>query len=219
MTTTEHTINDTLAAVLRTTRHAWRDSDVVRSEQLGMLKESFGRPDILVLEPNVSPVAIEVEIYPAISVESEAMSRLGKYTSGAGRTILSAIAVRLPARIRTKQGHLLLSEMTAATDLEMALYTGSDAAKSTRWPRSGWIIGDVSDLSILVQLASIPPDVIDQAVDQLVDGVKAAAGLLDEMAAPAPRRNSPHQSGIVPGRRRSDPTHGRDDSRQRFHVS
>ena len=110
------------------------------------------------------------------------MSRLGKYTSGAGRTILSAIAVRLPARIRTKQGHLLLSEMTAATDLEMALYTGSDAAKSTRWPRSGWIIGDVSDLSILVQLASIPPDVIDQAVDQLVDGVKAAAGLLDEMA-------------------------------------
>ena len=128
----------------------------------------------------------KLKSYPAITVESEALSRLGKYTSGAGRTILSAIAVRLPARIRTKQGHHLLSEMTAATDLEMALYTGSDAAKSTRWPRSGWIIGDVSDLSILVQLASIPPDVIDQAVDQLVDGVKAAAGLLDEMAGQHP---------------------------------
>ena len=29
MTTTEHTINDTLAAVLRKTRHVWRESDVV----------------------------------------------------------------------------------------------------------------------------------------------------------------------------------------------
>lgn len=182
MVTAEHTINDSLAAVLRTTRHSWRDSDVVGSGQLGMLKESSGRPDILVVEPNVSPVAIEVEIQPALSVESEAMSRLGKYTSGAGRTILSAIAVRLPARIRTRHGNPLLSELAGVADLEMALYTGSDSSKSSRWPRSGWIIGDVSDLSILVQLASVSPDVIDQAVDQLVDGVKTAAGLLDEMA-------------------------------------
>lgn len=182
MATTEHTINDALAAALRTTRHAWRDSDIVRSEQLGMLKESFGRPDILIVEPNVSPVAIEVEIHPAINVEAEALSRLGMYTSGASRTILAAVAVRMPARMRTKHGHLLLDEITVASDLEMALFTGSDAAKATRWPRSGWISGDVSDLSMLVQLASIPPDVIDLAVDQLVDGVKTAAGLLDEMA-------------------------------------
>ena len=129
MTTTEHTINDSLAAALRTTRHAWRDSDVVRSEQLGMLKESFGRPDILVVEPNVSPVAIEVEIHPAITVEAEAVVTPWQLYARPGRTILSAIAVRLPARIRTKHGHLLLSEMAAATDLEMALYTGSDSAK------------------------------------------------------------------------------------------
>ena len=58
--------------------------------------------------------------------------------------------------------------------------------QSQRVGRLGWIIGDVSDLSILVQLASIPPDVIDQAVDQLVDGVKTAAGLLDEMAGQHP---------------------------------
>lgn len=182
MRTTEHTINDALAAALRTTRHAWRDSDIVRSEQLGMLRESAARPDILVLEPNVSPVAIEIEIQPALNVEAEALSRLGNYTSGASRAILSVIAVRLPARCRAKHGQPLLSELAAATDLEMALFTGSDAEGSTRWPRAGWISGDVSDLSLLVQLASIPPDVIDLAVDQLVDGVKTAAGLLDEMA-------------------------------------
>ncbi len=182
MRTTEHTINDALAAAVRTTRHAWRDSDIVRSEQLGTLRESAARPDILVVEPNVSPVAIEVEIQPALNVEAEALSRLGNYTSGAGRTILSAIAVRLPVRCRAKQGQPLLSELAVATDLEMALFTGRDAATATRWPRAGWISGDVSDLSLLVQLASIPPDVIDLAVDQLVEGVKTAAGLLDEMA-------------------------------------
>lgn len=186
MSTTEHTINDTLAEVLRKTRHAWRVSRVVKSEQLGMLRESSARPDILVVEPNVSPVAIEVEVLPAISVESEAISRLGSYMSGAKRTILSAIAVRLPAQMRTKESAALLNELEKATDLEMALYSGSDPSKCSRWPHSGWIIGSVSDLSVLVQLASIPPEIIDEAVDQLVDGVQGAAGLLNEMAEQYP---------------------------------
>jgi hypothetical protein len=186
MGTTEHTINDTLAAVLRKTRHVWQDSRVVKSEQLGMLKESSARSDILVVEPNVSPVAIEIEVLPAISVESEAMSRLGKYFSGTGRIILSSVAVRLPAQMRTKEGISLLSELEKATDIEMALYIGSDSSKCSRWPHSGWIIGSVSDLSILVQSASIPPDIIDEAVNQLVDGVQSAAGLLNEMAQQHP---------------------------------
>jgi len=56
MPTTEHTINDALAEALRTTRRAWRDSKIVRSENTGMVKGSNARPDILVLEANVSPV-------------------------------------------------------------------------------------------------------------------------------------------------------------------
>lgn len=78
MPTPEHTINDALAATLRTTRYAWRDSEIVRSENTGMLRGSNERPDILVLEPNVSPVVIETELMPALKVESEARSRLGK---------------------------------------------------------------------------------------------------------------------------------------------
>jgi hypothetical protein len=62
--TTEPTINDALAAVLRETRRAWHFSDVVRSENTGMLKGSSKRPDILVLEANVSPVVIETEVAP-----------------------------------------------------------------------------------------------------------------------------------------------------------
>jgi hypothetical protein len=102
MPITEHTINDALAAVMRTTRRAWKTSHVVSSENTGMLKGSNRRPDILVVEENVSPVAIETEIVPGITVESEAMSRLGEKVRTTGRTILSSVAVRLPVRLRTK---------------------------------------------------------------------------------------------------------------------
>ena len=90
MATTEHTINDALAGVLRGTRRAWQQSNVVRSENTGMLKGSNERPDILVIESTVSPV---------------------------------------------------VSELEDASDIEMALYTGSDLSAPTRWPRSGWIFG------------------------------------------------------------------------------
>jgi len=69
MPTTEHTINDALAGVLRETRRAWRDSNVVSSENTGMLKGIHAQPDILVMEANVSPVTIETEVLPAAAVE------------------------------------------------------------------------------------------------------------------------------------------------------
>lgn len=186
MATTEHTINDALAALLRETRRAWSTSGVVNSENTGMLKGSNRRPDILVLEANVSPVAIETEVLPAITVELEARSRLGEQVRTTGRTILSSVAVRLPLRLRSKTATALKTELTAANDLEMALYTGSTPAKSARWPISGWISASVADLSILTQSASIPPEVIEQAANQLVDGVREGAGLLEDMAKTNP---------------------------------
>jgi hypothetical protein len=186
MPTTEHTINDALAEVLRGTRRAWRSTDIVRSENTGMLRGGSGRPDILVLEPNVSPVVIETEVMPAATVEVEAIARLGEHIRTTGRKILSSIAVRVPLRLRQKQGAALRNELVAATDFDFALYTGSDTATYERWPRSGWIQGSAADLSILAQSASVPPDVIEQAADQLVVGVSEAAGMLGEMAASHP---------------------------------
>ena len=181
MPTTEPTINDALAEVLRETRRAWQQPNVVPSENTGMLRGSHERPDILVKEPNVSPVVIETEVLPAPTVESDATSRLGRQIRATGRTILSSIAVRLPERLTTMQGSSLRGELEDAIDIEMALYTGSDPSAHSRWPHSGWIRGSVSNLSILVQYASVPPEVIETAADQLVAGVSEAAGLLEEM--------------------------------------
>ena len=181
MARTEHTINDALAELLRHTRRAWRDGNVVTSEDTGQLKDTSGRPDIFVVEPNVCPVVIETEVFPAATVETEALSRLGVQMRTTGRKILSAVAVRLPDRLRKKYGDALQKDLASATDLEMALYTGSNPSGATRWPISGWMIGTVADLSTLTQAASVPPDVIDEAVGNLVGGVGEAAGILTEI--------------------------------------
>jgi hypothetical protein len=186
MATTEHTINDALASVLGDTRRAWRESPIVRSENTGALKGNAKRPDILITEPNVSPIVIETEIEPAVTVEQDAVQRLGQVIRKTGRTILSSIAVRLPVRLRDKAGNALRVEICSASDLQMVLYAGSEPSSSSRWPKAGWIRGSVADLSILAQSASVPPDVIEAAANLLVDGVSEAAGLLGEMASTHP---------------------------------
>jgi hypothetical protein len=151
-----------------------------------MLVGSNKRPDILVLEPSVSPVAIETEVLPAATVESDAISRLGETARINGRTILSSIAVRLPERLKKRSGASLQRELTNATDFGLALYTGGTPDKHSRWPQSGWLNGRVADLSILTQSASVPPDIIERAANQLVEGVSEAAGLMGEMARAHP---------------------------------
>ena len=182
MSTTEHTINDALAVVLMETRSLWRLKNVVRSENIDVLKRSGKRPDILITESNVSPVVVETEVLPAISVESDARERLGEKLSISGRRILSSVAVRLPSRLRDYAGQPLKDEIINAPDLEMALFTGEDPATCTRWPQTGWVRGNYIDLSILVQSAAVPPAVVEEAASKLVDGVSEAAALLTDMA-------------------------------------
>ena len=186
MPTTEHTINDALAALLRRTRHAWAVPDAINSENTGVLKQAGKRPDILVSEPNVSPVVIETEVLPAPTVEQDALSRLGAQLKTTGGLIFSSIAVRLPERLRQKSGHGLSAELESVNDLEIALYTGDSPTNWSRWPTSGWITGSVSDLSILTQSATVPPEVVDRAANVLIEGVSDAAGLLADIATVHP---------------------------------
>lgn len=176
MATTEHTINDALAGLLRGTRKAWRGNEVVISENTRRLASSSERPDILVIEPHVSPVCIETEIMPATTVEKEAISRLGKKLQGHGSPILASIALRLPEHLRGKQGDALREALLHAHDIEMVLFTGLNA---NRFPEEGWMTGSLATLSFLVQSASIPPEVIDEATDILAEGVTYASHHLE----------------------------------------
>lgn len=178
MATTEHTINDAIADALRPTRHGWSAHGVVRSENTGTLTGSTQRPDILVCESGVSPVVIETEVMPAVTVEPEARDRLGKTLSENGKTILSAIAVRSPLRLRGKAGAALAKDIATADDFDFALFTGINGATAERWPTHGWMRGGIGDLSILAQAATVPPAIVERAADRLMTGVQQAAGQL-----------------------------------------
>jgi hypothetical protein len=141
MATTEHTINDALAAALRQTRRTWQAYDAVVSENTGKLKGGNKRPDILIAEQYVSPVAIETEVAPAATVEADARSRLGARLTATGRSILSSIAVRMPVALKQRQGEALREAIHATTQFEMALYTGRGTATCSRMPESGWLTG------------------------------------------------------------------------------
>lgn len=77
---------------------------------------------ILVFEANVSPVVIETELLPAVTVESELFPAWANRYVPRAAQIVSSVAVRLPARLRTKSGTLLKTELINANDLEMAPY-------------------------------------------------------------------------------------------------
>jgi hypothetical protein len=139
MATTEQTINDALAAALIETRSLWRSKGVVKSENVDVLKGSGKKPDILITEPNVSPVIVETEILPANSAELDAKQRLGEHLSPSVRRILSSIAVRLPVRLKDVSGQSLKNEILSAADFDMALYTGETPESFVRWPQSGWM--------------------------------------------------------------------------------
>ena len=171
----------------RGTRWAWRGTNVVRSETTGLLAESGGlRPDILVTEPYTAPVVIETELLPALTVENDTKSRLGELLSESGQKILSAVAVRLPPRLREAQGQALKATIVEANDLDFALFTVKNEKTHTRHPENGWLTGSIFDLSLLVQSATIPPVLIDRAANILEIGVNSAAAWLEQYAGSQP---------------------------------
>lgn len=176
MATTEHTINDAIAELLRGTRWAWRGDDVVRSETTGLLSDSkMLQPDILIDELWIPPVVIESELIPAQGVEADALNRLGKEVRFLGEEINSVIALRLPLRLKETSQRKLKRELRNADDFQFALYSGQSAEKYDRYPESGWLLGGLHELSLLVQSATVPPALIERAATLFEMGINQAA--------------------------------------------
>ena len=78
MPTTERSINDAIALVLRERRRLWAAPQRVRSENTRIFRDAGLQPDILITEPGTTPVVVETEVLPAVTVEADARSRLGQ---------------------------------------------------------------------------------------------------------------------------------------------
>ncbi len=176
---TEPSANNALASLLRPMLHGCE----VRSEDTQTIVDHPGqRPDILITAPDRSPVVIEAEFLPAMTVEAEAKSRLGMNVTMHPRPIEAAIALRYPDGI------------PEASDLTMAI-AGSLLSYAvlyedgTRFPESGWLDGSTTDLADLARLVSVPQRAVNEAATALEQGIEKAAGILNQMGETNPQIN------------------------------
>jgi hypothetical protein len=182
--TTERSINDAIALVLRERRRLWAAPQRVRSENTRIFRDAGLQPDILITEPGTTPVVVETEVLPAATVEADARSRLGQALRDTGRQVFSSVAVRLPPALREHEGAALADALRdGTTKLEFACFTGRSPEEATRWPKAGWISGSTSDFCLVCQSMTIPPPIVNEASNRLVLGVSDAAGILSDLAS------------------------------------
>ena len=154
----ESIINDTLARFLRE-----RCSLSAVAETL----HDGRRPDIIV-RLSEGPVILETELEPALTVEADALSRLGMEIDG--RRVQNVFAVTVPGRLRSTSQQHLYERMAGAT-----LVWQEWRIDGTSGPK---LSGTAIEFGNSVQRTSPPAGDLDEAVDALDEGARRAGSRL-----------------------------------------
>ena len=154
----ESVINDTLARFLR---ERCGLSAVAETLQEGR------RPDIIVRLPAGS-VILETELEPALTVEADALSRLGMEIDG--QRVQNVFAVTVPGRLRSVSQLHLYQRMAGAT-----LVWQEWRIDGTSGPK---LSGTAIEFGNAVQRTSPPSGDLDEAVDALDEGTRRAGSRL-----------------------------------------
>ena len=156
----------------------------VSEENDGTLATSNKRPDILITrlfpEP---PVVIENE-YNVANLEADCLNKLGEVLRPAlgGQTIHTVIGVHSPKELEdAANGDVAEAMLRNGIILRYAAYFGTPE-DHIRFPKSGFITGDVRNLVEFVRPAAEPADLIRKAADRLADGAAIAATAIVEAA-------------------------------------
>ena len=154
----ESVINDTLARFLRE-----RCSLSAVAETL-----HYGRrPDIIVRLPE-GPVVLEIELEPALTVEADALSRLGMELDG--QKVQNVFAVTVPGRMRSTSQQYLYERMSG-----VSLVWQEWRIDGTSGPK---LSGTAIELGNSVERTTPPAGDLDEAVDALDEGVRRAGSRL-----------------------------------------
>ena len=153
----EDQLNGRIATLLQRMAPRWN----VYGEDKGAFKGNERQPDILIIQPGAQPVVIENEYLPARYVESETRARLGENLDAAvvhatGR-INASIALRTPELLKHLEGLDEVDQaLTQGIELEYALFTGQSETEATRFPKTGFIRGNIRDLAAFAEYAAVP---------------------------------------------------------------
>ncbi len=168
----EDTISIYIGDILRERGNTWSIEP-----QETLLREAK-RPDITVTETGKEPVVIEVKIdhrnSSNLEGEEQAKKRLGKRLASF-ETIKTAMVLRVPYRFRQFSSAEIPDALRDAADLYYALFS-VDAPH--RFPSSGWISGNISDVTTALRIGAIPISKVARAAEDLEQDVNEAAILL-----------------------------------------
>ena len=177
----EEQLNGRIASIIRRlTRDLGWD---VREEARGVLaEERLRKPDIVISRNDAPPVVIENEYAPGATLELDCLSRLGRTlepdAGGSGGKVSVVFALRSPRALRDcAHGDEADTLLRNGVDLEFAVYRGKPKSHS-RFPKGGFLRGDVRDLVNFIKPASIPEDIVAKAADSLTRGANIAAAIL-----------------------------------------
>ena len=161
--------------------------DVLEEARGLLIEERLKKPDIVITRADAPPVVIENEYAPGATLEQDCLSRLG-YTletddGGRGGKVSVVFALRSPEALRdSRHGDEAAEKLREGAELEFAVYRGRPGDYE-RFPRGGFLRGDMIDFVNFIKPASIPEDIVNQAADVLTRGSNAAASVLIRYSA------------------------------------
>ena len=176
--TTEPTFNVILGEALREKHPLWTQH--LGAEQTRVMEGAPGKqPDIVIAVPNSSPVIIETEFLPAVTVEQDARARLYKSLASTGQSVEHTLAVRIPTELRTIPQETIKSRIETVT-FDYCIFSLDRNLTPVRWPITGWLKGDINDLTTCIESVTISESLLATSTDELERGVDQAANILQQ---------------------------------------
>ncbi|MCY4656664.1 MAG: hypothetical protein OXC80_07585 [Gammaproteobacteria bacterium] len=182
----EATFNNALAEMLNQMSNNW--------EVTAELTEEFQEkkslvPDILIATDQRTYVAIENEFAPASTVESDALSRIGKKLSRSGTQLAQVVALKTPLSMRECRSVNEAKRKIPTINFEFALYQGhfdlsqGDEAVGEiyRTPSNDSLLqGDIETLAEFLINSSVNNRTLQASLHELDRGVQDSIAILTE---------------------------------------
>ena len=188
--TSESAFNVVLGQVLRRKHPAW--SPALTTERTGVFQQAALQPDIVIRLPGGQPLVVETEFEPARSVEREAAGRLGLVLADIGEPLGQAVALRVPADLRSDQQHL--ERRIEVAEFSFCVLSGHDG-EPRRWPLAGWFRAGIDELAGCLERVALSESLVNRSIAALETGVAQAANLLRQECA----RSGPHPCRNIAG--------------------
>lgn len=181
MAINETQLNGRVATLLDRMNVRWD----VHAEMKGAFVSGQGQPDILVLPKGGRPVVIENEYLPARTLEDEAIARLGEEldedVTGVDGGVNAVVALKSPSELRGIRGFDKLDEeLRSKTQFEYCVFYGSGSDDYSRFPKSGFVSGNIRDLASFITYATTPEEVVQRSVQILERAIGSAAAIIRE---------------------------------------